>query len=289
MRSPTLFTIGALAALTACGGPENTPAAGTAGPTAGDSGALAYAIPHDSTLGDDSLARSIRRGKALLAHTRDSLPRNVGNALACTSCHPDDGTRPNAMPLVGVYGRFPQYRSRSASVQIIEDRINDCFERSMNGTGLARDGRDMRDMIAYMAFLSRGIPVGQEVPGQGLPRLALTSGDSAAGAAVFAAQCARCHGAGGEGSVGPPVWGPRSYNIGAGMSRLRTASAFIRYNMPQDLRGTLTDREAVDVAAFINAQPRPDLPGKEQDWPNGDPPPDVAYPTTAAARKAAGR
>ena len=68
------------------------------------------------------------------------------------------------------------------------------------------------------------------------------------------------------------------------MSRLRTASAFIRYNMPQDLRGTLTDREAVDVAAYINAQPRPDLPGKERDWPNGDPPPDVAYLTTAAAQ-----
>ena len=70
------------------------------------------------------------------------------------------------------------------------------------------------------------------------------------------------------------------------MSRLRTASAFIRYNMPQDRRGSLTDREAVDVAAYINSRPRPDFPGKERDWPNGDPPPDVSYPTTAAARKA---
>ncbi len=274
----------AVVLLTACDRPGSSPAAAPAGTAAADSTPLAYTIPHDSTLGDDSLARSIRRGKALLAHTRDSLPRHVGNALACTSCHPDDGTRPNAMPWVGVYGRFPQYRARSASVQIIEDRINDCFERSMNGRALARDGRDMRDMISYMAFLSRGIPVGQNVPGQGLPRLQVTSGDSAAGAAVYAAQCSRCHGANGEGTVGPPVWGPQSYNIGAGMSRLRTASAFIRYNMPQDRRGTLTDREAVDVAAYINAQPRPDLPGKERDWPNGDPPPDAAYPTAAAAR-----
>jgi thiosulfate dehydrogenase len=286
MRSRALCTLTAIAASIACERPGEPPAAAAPG-AAGDSATITYAIPHDSTIGDDSLGRSIRRGRALLAHTRDSLPRNVGNALACTSCHPDDGTRANAMPWVGVYGRFPQYRARSASVQIIEDRINDCFERSMNGTGLARDGRDMRDIIAYMAFLSRGVPVGEPVPGQGLPRLSLTEGDSAAGAAIFAARCARCHGANGEGSVGPPVWGPQSYNIGAGMSRLRTASAFIRYNMPQDLRGTLTDREAVDVAAYINAQPRPDLPGKERDWPNGDPPPDVAYPTTAAAPAAA--
>ena len=286
MPARALSLLVVLAALAACERPGASPAAAPPD-SAGASAAIAYAIPHDSTIGDDSLGRAIRRGRALLAHTRDSLPRNVGNALTCTSCHPDDGTRPNAMPWVGVYGTFPQYRSRSASVQIIEDRINDCFERSMNGTALARDGRDMRDIIAYMAFLSRGVPVGERVPGQGLPRLSLTAGDSAAGAAVFAAKCARCHGASGEGSVGPPVWGPQSYNIGAGMSRLRTASAFIRYNMPQDLRGTLTDREAVDVAAYINAHPRPDLPGKERDWPNGDPPPDVAYPTTAAAARSA--
>lgn len=279
--------LAALAALTvACGGPESPPAADPTADAAADT-TPRYSIPPDSAMGTDSLGRSIRRGKALLAYTRDSLPRHVGNALACTSCHPDDGTRPYAMPWVGVYGRFPQYRSRAASVQIIEDRINDCFERSMNGRPLARDGRDMRDIIAYMAFLSRGIPVGATVPGQGLPRLSVTSGDSAAGALVFAGQCQRCHGANGEGSVGPPVWGPGSYNIGAGMSRLRTASAFIRYNMPQDLRGTLTDQQAADVAAYINSQPRPDHPGKEHDWPNGDPPPDVAYNTLAAQRRAA--
>jgi thiosulfate dehydrogenase len=278
MRHGACLALAALAM--ACREPEGAPAA-TAADTAADT-TPRYAIASDSAMGGDSLGRSIRRGRALLAHTRDSLPRFVGNALTCTSCHPDDGTRPNAMPWVGVYGRFPQYRSRSASVQIIEDRINDCFERSMNGRPLPRDGRDMRDIIAYMAFLSRGVPVGAAVPGQGLPRLAVTSGDSGAGALVYAGQCQRCHGANGQGSVGPAVWGPGSYNIGAGMARLRTASAFIRYNMPQDLRGTLTDQQAVDVAAYVNSQPRPDHPGKELDWPNGDPPPDVAYRTLAA-------
>ena len=142
--------------LAAC---QGTPEPGTAAETS-------YTVPHDSTIPDDSLGRSIRRGRALLLHTKDSLPEYVGNALTCTNCHPDAGTRPNAMPWIGVYGRFPQYRSRSASVQIIEDRIDDCFLRSMNGRKLPRESTEMRDMIAYMAFLSRGTAVGVDIPGQ---------------------------------------------------------------------------------------------------------------------------
>lgn len=244
--------------------------------------ATAFVVPHDSLIGDDSLGRSIRRGRALLARTRDSLPEFVGNALNCTSCHPDNGTRPYAMPWVGVYGRFPQYRSRAATVQIIEDRIDDCFFRSMNGRPPARESREMRDMIAYMAFLSRGVPVGADLPGQGQRRLSVTRGDSAAGRQIYAVECARCHGANGDGGAGPPVWGDSSYNIGAGMARVRTAGSFIRYNMPMDNPGKLTDQQAMDVAAFINSRPRPDFKGKERDWPNGDPPPDVAYPTAGA-------
>jgi thiosulfate dehydrogenase len=69
------------------------------------------------------------------------------------------------------------------------------------------------------------------------------------------------------------------------MARVRTAAAFIRVAMPFDSAGTLTEQEAFDVATYINSRPRPDFPGKELDWPNGDPPPDVAYETRAAAGK----
>jgi thiosulfate dehydrogenase len=241
----------------------------------------------DSEIPKDEVGRAIRRGLALLNATSDSLPGYVGNRLRCVSCHPDEGRRQNAMPWVGVYGRFPQYRSRSAAVNLIEDRINDCFQRSMNGTALPPDSRDMRDIVAYMAFLSRGIPVGAAVPGQGLAKLSITKGDTTVGAGLFRTTCIRCHGADGQGTlVAPPLWGPESFNIGAGMARVRTAAAFIRYNMPFDLPGTLSDQEAFDVAAFVVSRPRPDFPGKEFDWPRGDPPPDVAYETLAARRKA---
>jgi len=189
---------------------------------------------------------------------------------------------------VGVFGRYPQYRPRSGIVETIEYRVNDCFRRSMNGTALDPAGTDMRDIVAYLAFLSRGTPVGPPTvaPGTRLQKWASFSADTAAGAHVFGASCAKCHGAAGEGTaVAPPVWGPQSYNVGAGMTRVRAAAEFIRHNMPFDAPGTLTDQQAFDVAAYVNAQPRPDYKGKENDWPNGDPPPDVAYPTRSATRR----
>ncbi|HEX6964459.1 MAG TPA: c-type cytochrome [Gemmatimonadaceae bacterium] len=239
--------------------------------------------PPDSQIPDGALGASIRRGHALLAATRDSLPGHVGNRLRCLSCHLDDGRRPYASPLVGVYARYPQYSARSATVNLIEDRINDCFRRSMNGTPLAPDSRDLHDITAYLAWLSRGIPVGATVEGQGLMTLKPLRPDTIQGRMLYAATCVRCHGTHGEGTVvAPPLWGPESFNIGAGMARLRTAAAFIRHNMPYDRPGSLTDQQAFDIAGYVTSRPRPDLAGKENDWPNGDAPPDVAYPTRGA-------
>lgn len=246
-------------------------------------GQAEFVPPADSLIPAGAEGTTIRRGRALLLHTRDSLPAHVGNRLRCTSCHLDGAVRPGAMSLAGVYARFPQYRPRSAIVERLEDRINDCFRRSMNGTPLAVEGADMRDMVAWLAWISRGVPLGSTVPGHGSPAVPPRVPDPAAGATLFAADCSRCHGGAGEGTViAPPVWGDSSYNIGAGMARVRTLASFLRHNMPYDRPGSLTDQQAYDLAGYINSQPRPDFPGKELDWPSGDPPPDVAYPTRAA-------
>jgi thiosulfate dehydrogenase len=232
---------------------------------------------------DGPLGESVRRGLAILVNTRDSLPEQVGNDLNCMSCHLDRGTRAHGLPLVGVYARFPQYNSRSAQVFNLEDRINGCLLRSMNGSALADDDPRMRAMVAWMAHVSRGIKVGDSVPGQGVPRPQATSGDTLAGAVTWEQECARCHGRDGEGSpIAPPTWGPRSFNIGAGMARLRTAAGFIKHNMPFDRPGTLSDEQAVNVAAYLVSRPRPDFPGKEEDWPYGGAPADVAYPVKSA-------
>lgn len=231
---------------------------------------------------DGPLGVSIRRGQAIMMATRDSLPANVGNGLRCTTCHLDAGTRENSMPWTGVYARFPQYRSRTGSVIRLEDRVNDCLLRSLNGAPLEVESDAMRDIVAYMAHLSQGVPVGATVRGQGLARLEPLPADTVRGRAIFDSRCVACHGVDGQGTgIAPALWGPESYNIGAGMSRLNTAAAFIKHNMPLDA-ANLTDQQAYDVAAYVISRPRPDFPGKENDWPNGDPPPDVAYRTRAA-------
>lgn len=237
-----------------------------------------FRIPAESELKDSAYRASALRGRALLLATRDSLPRNVGNALRCASCHVDGGLRRNAMPWIGTYARFPQYRARSAKVDLIEDRVNDCFRRSMNGRALDPTGRDMRDIVAYFAFLSTGVPVGAEVDGQGFPRLPPMQGDLTRGRGVFASTCARCHGPSGQGTaIAPPLWGPRSYNIGAGMARINTAASFIHAVMPLDRAQQLTPQQAFDVATYINTRPRPDFPAKSRDWPRGGKPPDADY------------
>jgi thiosulfate dehydrogenase len=244
-----------------------------------------YAVPPDSLIPAGPLGISIRRGRAILLAARDSLPGHVGNKLTCTNCHRDAGTRASSGPWVGSFSSFPQYNARAGRVIRIEDRVNECLRRSLNGKRLEMGGREMTDIVAYLAFLSRGVPPGPRAPWLGYRRLEPRKGDARAGEAIFRDACARCHGPAGEGTVlAPPSWGPQSFAIGAGMARIHTAAAFIRWNMPFDLPATLTDQQAYDVAAFILSHPRPDTPGKEKDWPNGDPPDDAAYPTLAARK-----
>ena len=239
---------------------------------------VSFRVPSDAELRDSVYRASALRGRALLLATRDSLPHNVGNSLRCASCHVDSGLRPNAMPWVGSYARFPQYRARSGKVDLIEDRINDCFLRSMNGRALAPTGRDMRDIVAYLAFLSSGIPVGAEMEGQGLVQLKPLAGDLDRGVAIFSSTCARCHGPNGQGTaLAPPLWGSLSYNVGAGMARIPTAAAFIHAVMPIDRAQHLTEQQAFDVATYINTRRRPNFPPKVHDWPHGGKPPGADY------------
>ena len=241
-------------------------------------------VPPDSAIPVGPVGAGIRRGRALLEQTRDSLPDHVGGNLRCMSCHLDDGRRLNASPLLGAYARYPRFVDRSGAVVSIEQRVNYCFTRSLAGTKLTPSSREMRDIVSYLAFLSTGIPAGAQTRGQGTPALPRLSGDRSRGAALYRPNCARCHGSHGEGTnTAPALWGPRSFTIGAGIARESRAAAFIRRNMPNDRPGVLTDQQAFDLAAYVLSQPRPDLPGKANDWPQGDAPYDVPYATRGHA------
>jgi thiosulfate dehydrogenase len=279
-----LLAAGVLAACTAAAGGPDSAAVRQAGSAGWDS--TTWQAPSVAEIPDDSLGASIRRGLAILTNTRDSLRAYVGGNLSCTSCHLDEGRRPTAAPLTGVFARFPKYIDRSNAVIPLEDRVNYCFTRSLAGTRVPTDSREMQDIMAYLAFISRGVPVGAQTAAQGMPKMPALRGDSARGRAIFAQECARCHGLGGAGIPAlraPALWGPESFSIGASMARQERAASFIRHNMPFDRPGTLTDQQAFDVAAYVVAQPRPDSPEKENDWPTGGAPDDTPYATKGHA------
>ena len=265
---------------------------GAARPAAAAFDAKAWQPPAESSITHDSLGDAIRRGLALVMHTHDSLPAYAPGRLACTNCHINGGRNVDAAPLAGSHARFPKYMDRTGAVIGLADRVNYCFTRSLGGNRLPVESREMQDILAYIAWLSSGVPVGEgkELPGaEGLHVMpAGLTGDSVRGATVFATRCVACHGADGQGNPAippgiPPLWGPQSFSVGASMARKGKAASFIWYNMPYLQGKTLSQQQAFDVAAYITSQPRLDSPGKELDWPAGGTPSDVPYATAGHA------
>jgi thiosulfate dehydrogenase len=200
----------------------------------------------------------------------DKAMRFAGNNLACTNCHLRAGLQPFAAPLVSTFTTFPMMVDDR--VVTLRERINGCMTRSMNGSGLPVDSREMKAFLAYIQFLGRGTPAGIRLPGMGLQPAAQPVRPPSAdrGQIVYAAVCARCHDDDGQGRLRsaqavdgyevPPLWGAGSFNSSAGMSRLTTASAFVHANMPLGVdagAAPISTQDAWDVAAFFTDQPRP--------------------------------
>jgi thiosulfate dehydrogenase len=217
----------------------------------------------------------------LLSHTRLRLPAYDGARLNCTSCHLDGGRRTSALPWYGAVSHYPRVSARAGGVVTLSERIDECFERSLNGRRLPAASPERSDILAYFAALSREAPASARAPAA---EEALKAGppDERAGAEIYARRCAVCHGRDGSGrethgADNPPLWGDASFNLGAGMARLRTAERFIRRNMPVGAEGSLSDQEARDAAAFVTRRPRPDFAAKTRDWPKGGKPDDARY------------
>ena len=171
-------------------------------PAAADYGLAGWAPPSPDSIPNDSLGNSIRRGLAIMRHTRDSLPGYASSSLNCTSCHLEDGRRIQAAPLTGAFARYPKYMPRAGAVVPLADRVNYCFTRSLAGYRLPTESREMQDILSYLAWLSKGVPVGAKIAGtEGLLEAPKeVASDTARGRATFAAKCSACHGADGKGN-----------------------------------------------------------------------------------------
>lgn len=248
-------------------------------------GKEAFIVPDFNSIPNDHLGESIRRGKHYLENTFETLPKFTGAKMNCTNCHLNAGTTQFAGPWIGVTARFPQYRSRSAKVDTLTDRVNDCFERSLNGKRLPETSEAMTDIISYMTWLSKGYDIGGDVEGSGMPKLKLEQPpDIEKGKLVYQNKCSSCHQQNGQGLfaengkvIYPALWGKDSFNLGAGMARLHTAAGFVKKNMPLGQGNSLTDEEAWNVAAYFTTQSRPDFKKKLNDWIKGDKPNDARY------------
>ena len=239
----------------------------------------------------DAMDPEVEQGYLLIAETplhigplaEDPAMRFTGNHLTCANCHLKAGSQAGSASWVGVLDRFPQFGARSNKVGTIEDRINGCMERSMNGEKLPLDSEPMKAIVAYMNWLGEGLPEDRkdEYKGYGKIEVPKAAVDLEKGKSLYAKECALCHGQNGQGFRKPdglkgyqypPLWGADSYNDGAGMNRVITAAEFIKGNMPFGQatwdNPKLTDEEAFNIAGYINSFDRPVMKGTENDYPD---------------------
>jgi len=253
------------------------------------SGMLLNAGSAPKTYPDGEVGRMVKLGEDIMNKT-DTHPLTkdmVGDKLQCKSCHlkgsdGKPGTGDGIGTFIGTATAFPAYSKREKTVQTLQDRINNCFMRSMNGKRPIIDTEASVAMATYITWLSEGMPMKMDTKRPCSPKNSArwaknakkfagiqkkaTHANYENGKKLYAAKCASCHGDHGQGMAAfPPLWGKDakgnwlSYNTGAGMSKLNKGAAWVQSNMPLGQGGSLSDQEAADVMLFVDAQPRADF------------------------------
>ncbi len=241
--------------------------------------------PDVAKISSDEQGKMIEYGRELIMRTSAYLGpkgsvKQISNGMNCQNCHLDAGTKPFGNNYSAVASTYPKFRARSGSEESIEKRVNDCFERSLNGKPLTDESNEMKAIVSYINWLGQDVPKGTSPKGSGLVELAFLDRPASKenGKLVYDQKCVVCHGSRGEGialadGTGwqfPPLWGEQSYNAGAGLYRLSRFAGYVKANMPLGAtydQPQLSDEEAWDVAAYVNSLPRPEK-DLSKDWPD---------------------
>lgn len=245
-----------------------------------------YWIPSDMEyITNEKKLDEVFYGQDLIEHTAKFLGpkgkvKSLSNGLNCQNCHLASGTKIFGNNYGSVASTYPKVRARSGKMESMEKRINDCFERSLNGKALDESSKEMKAIVAYMKHLGKNVQKGRKAEGSGLKEMAFLNRAASpeSGKLVYDAKCASCHAPNGEGIMNadgiefmyPPLWGNNSFNDAAGLNRITNMARFVKYNMPFGVSHDspqLSDDEAWDVSAYILAQSRPHK-NTPQDWPD---------------------
>lgn len=244
-----------------------------------------WEVPDIKLIPDNDSAKLITYGRELIRNTSYYLGpkgsvRIMSNGMNCQNCHLDAGTKYFGNNYLAVASTYPKYRSRSGSIESIEKRVNDCFQRSLNGSTLDSTSLEMRAIVAYIQWVGKDVKKGESPEGVGLVALPFLNraADPEIGRILYQQNCVTCHGDHGQGLVtkvdsiryNPPLWGEHSYNTGAGLYRISRLAAFVKMNMPLGVTydaPSFSNEQAWDVAAYVSTMPRPtyDL---GDDWPD---------------------
>ncbi len=241
--------------------------------------------PSESTLDGNPAKDHILYGRDLIVNTalffgpKGKVNANSTNGMNCQNCHLDAGTRVFGNNYSAVASTYPKYRARSGASENIYKRVNDCFERSLNGKALDTNSKEMQAITSYIKWLGKDVEKGKKPDGSGLKDIAMLDRacEPLKGKAIYIEKCQVCHSKNGDGQLNPatgaflypPLWGPKSYNVGAGLYRISNFAKYVKYNMPLGStheNSQLSDEEAWDIAAFVNSQEHPKKDMK-QDWP----------------------
>jgi thiosulfate dehydrogenase len=208
----------------------------------------------------------VRTGKRIFAETAtdpESRPYvGKGDRASCASCHRKDGTDLDALPLFGAAAAYPA--EVDGKVMTLDGRISRCFVTHLAGVAPPPGSPVLLALSTYVTSLSEGRRMEMSRTGSGPRGQAALRRDGAfatkaelvSGEKAYSSMCAACHGAKGEGGGGPAVWGPNAWSATSDMAKPGRLAAYIQKAMAI-YAGTITDEQARDIAAFIDAQPRP--------------------------------
>jgi thiosulfate dehydrogenase len=199
--------------------------------------------------------------------------------MNCQNCHLNAGTKPFGNNFSLTASGYPRFKDRSGMVETYVRKVEDCFERSLNGSKIDSNSREMKAFVAYLRWIGKNVKKGVKPEGSGIEELAFLdrAADTTRGRVVYVSKCQNCHQKNGAGVLNPaktgytypPLWGDHSYNIGASIYRLSKFAGYVKSNMPfgsDHMHEQLSNEQAWDVAAFVNSQPHP-FKNTAGDWP----------------------